>query len=509
MLHPESDGPGRAAFIKTITGIPDPTLRAQTIGKLVADLDPAKQAALDVVGIADSADRVASPEYQAEQDKAIAIKDAWVKKQFEPDPTLKGTLGQFWSGQTGQLLTNAALAFTAPAIRTSAFAAQIYGTARDRVKADHPDWTDEQAGTVAAESTFAQLAPQELLMAASHGILAPLIGWARNPVVRFGIGGGVHLATGAAGGALMQTGANVAEGQPIGEGVGEAALGGAIQAAPFAIHGGVHAALTPHEAVPVAKAPLAEEPVTPPAETGPKGGEVHGATAETMATGGEEADAPPPAAHTEAISPPLPLEAHSDQKLEQRSMLPIQSSEEGERGMTDEEAGTFMDRLNAEIERRHQARTGKVGLMPGVDHSEATVHENGTPPPLPPQPASGTPERFALRAQDAAAPGLRLSVPEANKVVNTFKEQFPHAPPIDVVGAREELSPHLQQAIAERAGPNAVESLIHDGRIHVVAGENTSPEALHRTLLEEAIGHYGVEQVLGNKFNQLADVVSN
>ena len=125
--------------------------------------------------------------------------------------------------------------------------------------------------------------------------------------------------------------------------------------------------------------------------------------------------------------------------------------------------------------------------MPGIDHPEATVHENGG------------------EAGTATGPGGLYS--KAHKVVETFKDQFPHAPPIDVVGAREELPPHLQQMVV-RTGPNAVEALTHEGRIHVVAGENTSPEALHRTLLEEAIGHYGVEQVLGEKFNPLADVVA-
>ena len=51
VLHPDSDGPGRAAFIKTITDIQDPNLRAQTIGKLWANLDPDKQASIDVNGL--------------------------------------------------------------------------------------------------------------------------------------------------------------------------------------------------------------------------------------------------------------------------------------------------------------------------------------------------------------------------------------------------------------------------------------------------------------------------
>ena len=65
---------------------------------------------------------------------------------------------------------------------------------------------------------------------------------------------------------------------------------------------------------------------------------------------------------TGAEPPPLPPEAHSNQNLEQRSIPPIQTPQDAERGMTDEEAGAFMDRLNAEIERRRPSayRQGRI-----------------------------------------------------------------------------------------------------------------------------------------------------
>ena len=112
---------------------------------------------------------------------------------------------------------------------------------------------------------LAQLAPQEALIAASHGLIEPLLKWAgaaANPVARFGIGGGVHLATGAAGGAVSQVGENIAEKKPdIFQGVGEAAQSGMVQALPFAIHGGV-GALLGHE-------PVVKAPETPLGEHGP------------------------------------------------------------------------------------------------------------------------------------------------------------------------------------------------------------------------------------------------
>ena len=300
VLHPESDGPGRAAFIKTLTDIQDPNLRAQTIGKLWAGLDPDKQASVDINGLVNSADNVANPAFQAGQNKEIAAKDAFIQKLFTPDPTVRGTAGA-WATPAGQVLGNVALTALPRMLQASAFASQIYGATRDRVQQEHPDWTDAQIAQNSGISTVAQLAPQEALMALSHGIIGPIAQWATNPIARFGIGGGVHLATGAAGGALMQAGANVAEGQPIGQDVGESAVQGAIQAVPFAVHGAVSGALmpregqgvvTPPEAIPKVNqtAPLGEEPVTPPPTTGPAGGAVHGATAETMATGGEPSE---------------------------------------------------------------------------------------------------------------------------------------------------------------------------------------------------------------------------
>jgi len=315
VLHPESDGPGRAAFIKTITDIKDSGDRSRAIGKLWANLDPQKQAAIDINGLVNSADNVANPVFQAGQAKEIAAKDAFIQKLFTPDPTLRGTAGA-WATPIGQVLGNVAMAALPRLLQTSAFASQIYGATRDRVKEEHPDWTDEQIAQNAGTSTFAQLAPQEALIAASHGIMGPIARWGANPIIRFGIGGGIHLATGAAGGALMQAGANVAEGQPIGQDVGEAAKQGAIQAAPFAIHGAVSGALTPREevvspeAIPKVNqaAPLGEEPATPPPTTGPAGGTVHGATAETMASGGEAATTGEPAESGAVVAPEATME---------------------------------------------------------------------------------------------------------------------------------------------------------------------------------------------------------
>jgi len=52
------------------------------------------------------------------------------------------------------------------------------------------------------------------------------------------------------------------------------------------------------------------------------------------------------------------------------------------------------------------------------------------------------------------------------------------------------------------------ETAVYGDKIYVVAGENGSTEGLTKALLEEAIGHYGVESVLGDKFNALTALVS-
>ena len=80
---------------------------------------------------------------------------------------MRGTAGA-WATPIGQMVGNTAMAFLPKILQTSAFAAQIYGATRDRIKEEHPDWTDEQIAQNSGISTFAQLAPQE----ASHSCFA-------------------------------------------------------------------------------------------------------------------------------------------------------------------------------------------------------------------------------------------------------------------------------------------------------------------------------------------------
>ena len=397
VLHPESDGPGRAAFIKTITDIKDPNRRAQTIGKLWANLDPQKQAAIDVNGLVNSADNLSDPVFQAGQAKNIADKDALIQKLFTPDPTLRGTIGA-WATPTGQLLSNVALAGLPKILQVSAFASQIYGATRDRIKEEHPDWTDEQIASNATTSTFAQLAPQEALIAASHGIMGPILRWSDNAVMRFGIGGGVHLATGAAGGAIMQAGANVAEGQPIGQDVGQAAISGAVQAAPFAVHGAIHGAITPPEARPVApeattKAPLGQEPVTPPPGTGPAGGAVRGAESRTL-TGAEEGtplQPPTPLTSTSVLGPDIP-----DTSVPWHKPGPVVTRGTERTAFTPSELAEQASALAGRTPEELQAAAAQ--LTPPTDFTRQTVHLSEEAQAQPRQPV--TQEAVSRRAYE-------------------------------------------------------------------------------------------------------------
>ena len=128
-------------------------MRAQTIGKLWARLDPDKQVSIDINGLVNSADNVANPAFQAGQAKEIAAKDAFIQKLFTPDPTLRGTAGA-WATPTGQMLGNITVMALPRMLQASAFASQIYGATRDRVREEHPDWTEEQIAQNSGISTL-------------------------------------------------------------------------------------------------------------------------------------------------------------------------------------------------------------------------------------------------------------------------------------------------------------------------------------------------------------------
>src|SRR5206468_4066881 len=177
---------------------------------------------LDIEGLVTSAENVASPKYQREQNEAIAQKKAWIEDRLQENPQLKGTIGEFVAQQGAQILGSASLAWLPPGIRESAFAAQIYGQAKDEFKRDHPDWNEQQLNDAAGKSAFLQLAPQEIVSAAIGGRLGSLTGGIGHPVARITSAVAAHMGIGAGGGVLQQIGANIAAKRPWNEGIPEA-----------------------------------------------------------------------------------------------------------------------------------------------------------------------------------------------------------------------------------------------------------------------------------------------
>ena len=487
-VHPEATPEARAGFVREILSKPAGNERTRFVSALYSSVDPQITQGIDLPALLDSIDTISQPGYQEKRKAEINTAVAKNLKDLRTDPTMENTWGGTVSDAIAQMPKNLGEALF-PVIGQSAMTSEIYFDTLDGLRKEHPGWSEDQLKAKAGAASVPQVVLQEVVNLATMGLGGGLVKGITNPVARIAANSILHGGIAGTAATVQQGVANWATGRPITEGMPQAGIAGGIQGM---IGGAMH--------VPEARPRGALE-----AATGPEGAPIRGSTERTLE---ETAPAPEtprsveqnvPQRRVEPVPPPLPIEAHSDQNLEQRSIPPIRTPEEGERGMTEEEAHAYLDTLSNEIEQRHQARASDVGLMPREENPHATVHD--VPPPSPPVP----PERFSLGAQ---VPKKGLSVPEANKVVDTFREQFPHAPPIDVVGVRTELPAHLQTAIAQHAGDHSVEALIHDGRVRVVAGENVSPEQLHKALLEESIGHYGVEQVLGKKFDHLTGVVS-
>ena len=270
LVHPESTGEGRAGFIKTLTDIQDVHHRHDVFNEIYGNLSQnTKDAIGDPASILDSIDHLADPKYQADLNKAIATKKAWVDQQLGGDPSLRGTSAGWWTTGTGENIFNTVAAIVpggvGAVVRTSTLGSQMYSSNMDRIAKEHPDWSSAQVSDEASKSAFLQLAPQEAVMALTHGITAPLLKWAgaaaERPIVRFGIGGGVQVGAAAVGGAAGQVGENVAENKPLLENVPQAAGSAVVQSLPFAVHGGLHG---------VAEGPpVKPEPAPPPPEPPP------------------------------------------------------------------------------------------------------------------------------------------------------------------------------------------------------------------------------------------------
>jgi N-acetylmuramoyl-L-alanine amidase/Protein of unknown function (DUF2934) len=275
-LHPEATIEGRKAFINSITSIPDEAVRASTINHLIGTLDPNNPAlaALNPVDIADSASRMANPEYQKRQQEEIARQVEANTKALRPDLRLQGTAAGWWADQFAQLPKNIVEALGGP-IGQSLMLSEIYQGTVTRLRQENPNMSEDELKARAAGSTMAQIVPAEVLNRLAGGKLGGLTGAIENPVQRIGLSALAHVGMGAPVGVAQQIGINVAEGKPITEGLLQAAGAGAVQALPGALISGVHgrAPVTEErpqvteERPPVTEQPSAvTEPVRPPVE---------------------------------------------------------------------------------------------------------------------------------------------------------------------------------------------------------------------------------------------------
>ena len=281
LVHPESTGEGRTGFLKSLTDIQDKRDRHLVFNEIYGNLPQnTKDAIGDPASILDSIDHLADPKYQADLNKAIATKKAWVDQQLAGNPELRGTSAGWWTTGTGENIFNTVAAIVpggiGAVVRTSTLGAQIYSSNMDRIAQEHPSWSSSQVSEEASRSAFMTLAPQEVVMALSHGITAPLLKWAgaaaEKPLVRFGIGGGVQVGAAAVGGALGKAGENLAENKPLLTDVPQAAGSAVVQSLPFAVHGGIHGVaegppVKPEVREPTPTTRLAPEPA--PAEPAP------------------------------------------------------------------------------------------------------------------------------------------------------------------------------------------------------------------------------------------------
>jgi N-acetyl-anhydromuramyl-L-alanine amidase AmpD len=265
-------------------------------GAYVASLIPNPQTGVpgqDPQEVVSALDRLSDPNYAKQQAAQMAQAQAALKQRMATDPRLVGTPAAFASENLAQIPEMIAAAGIPPLM-----AAQIGQQLREQMKAEHPEYSEDELDQKSAYGTLVQLVGQEAAGrlfgagtgALMQGIKSPIKKAIAQALTNTGLGAGISGGT--------QALTNVVTGEPdAGQGVAAATIGGALQGG---VTGAVHAgaeALHP-EARPVVpeastKAPLGQEPVTPHPETGPAGGAVRGAEPETMATGGAEVEAAP------------------------------------------------------------------------------------------------------------------------------------------------------------------------------------------------------------------------
>jgi hypothetical protein len=228
-----------------------------TIPGVTPDLGPSTNPAY----LARAVDKLADPKFEQQQNQEIARIKENVSKNLQTDPRLKGTLVGDASSMIGQSVADMATLAT-PAL-WPVFAAKISNQIQDQIKQEHPDWSEDQ---IQKQATYGTLVATLGQVGAGHifgAVAEPLLNWIEQPVLRAlaKIGAGGAAGTALTGGG--QAAVNIATGQPIGQGVAQAAVTGGLMGVGGAIlHG--PGEYIPRETKPVEVAP--EPPPTTPAE---------------------------------------------------------------------------------------------------------------------------------------------------------------------------------------------------------------------------------------------------
>jgi hypothetical protein len=235
-------------------------------GALVQSLIPNPQTGVpgaDPNEIVSALDRLSNPDYAKEQDKAMAKAKEDFRARMLTDPRLPGTGAEKAVDAIAQIPEMLAAAGFTPAL-----AAQVSQQVRDQMKAEHPEYSEDELDQKAAYSTLVQIVGQEAAGRIMGAGMGAIIKGVKSPVQRAIAQALGNMAVGGVTSAGAQAGSNIATGKPVGEGVLGAGESGLIQGG---VVGAVHGA-----------GELEPRPAEPQPTTGKEGAPIRGAEDKTL-----------------------------------------------------------------------------------------------------------------------------------------------------------------------------------------------------------------------------------
>jgi hypothetical protein len=239
LVNPSAAADARAKWLTDALKM-SPDDRARYVSAMYSKLDPQLTVGFDLPETLNALDRMADPKFQADRQATINAQVQKNIRDLRPDPTLNPAAAQA-AGLIAQI-PKVIVESTTGAIGQSLMLSEIYQGTVERLKADHPDWSDDQIKDAAGRSSLAQLGGAEVINRVAGARLGGVTAGIENPLARIAASALVHSSSGAAGGAAQQIGGNIAEGRDPFQDVASAALGGAVLTLPGGIAGGFHKA---------------------------------------------------------------------------------------------------------------------------------------------------------------------------------------------------------------------------------------------------------------------------